>query len=249
MALRNEGSNLMVPTERAAESRVQRRILSFAYLGLILALTGTLTVAAPVENVIPIAKARSLPLGTHVTISGVVSTPAGAFESSFYDKGFGLQDGSAGIYISTPTIFNMAKPPKRAYVTGVLKDQSGLLVVVPTDTAAVQFAIGLMNTAEARVIEPKPLKTAEVGEANEGLIVKVHGKITQAPASDAPYGFKFSVDDGSGEALIFVNVQTGIPMSGLAVGQVVSVTGFSSQYDTHHEIDPRSPADIGAAKP
>ena len=249
MALRNEGSNLMVPTERAAESRVQRRILTFACLGLIFALTGTLTVAAPVENVIPIAKARSLPLGTHVTISGVVSTPAGAFESSFSDKGFGLQDGSAGIYISTPTIFNMAKPPKRAYVTGVLKDQSGLLVVVPTDTAAVQFAIGLMNAAEARVIEPKPLKTAEVGEANEGLIVKVHGKITQAPAGDGPYGYKVSIDDGSGETLIFVNVQTGIPTSSFVAGKVVSVTGFSSQYDTHHEIDPRGPADIGAAQP
>jgi DNA/RNA endonuclease YhcR with UshA esterase domain len=249
MALKNEGSNQMVRTEGAKVSHVRRRILTFACLGLVFALTGTLTVAAPVDGVIPIAKARSLPLGTHVTISGVVSTPAGAFESSFYDKGFGLQDGSAGIYISTPTVFNMAKPPKRAYVTGVLKDQSGLLVVVPADTAAVQFAIGLMNAAEARVIEPKPLKTSEVGEANEGWIVQVHGKITQAPTSDAPYGFKVSIDDGSGEALIFVNVQTGIPMSSFVAGKVVSVTGFSSQYDTHHEIDPRGLADIGAAKP
>jgi DNA/RNA endonuclease YhcR with UshA esterase domain len=49
--------------------------------------------------------------------------------------------------------------------------------------------------------------------------------------------------------LIFVNVQTGIAMGGLNVGQAVSVTGFSSQYDTHYEIDPRSPADITAAKP
>ena len=249
MALENEVSNQTVRAERTVVSSVRRRILAFACLGLIFSLTSTLTVAAPVDDVISIAKARALPLGTKVKISGVVSTPSGAFESSFYDKGFGLQDGSAGIYISTPTIYNIAKPPKRAYVTGVLKDQSGLLVVVPTDTAAVQFAIGLMNAAENHVIEPKPLKTVEVGEANEGSIVQVHGKITQAPTSDAPYGFKFSVDDGSGEALIFVNVQTGIPMSGLAVGQVVSVTGFSSQYDTHHEIDPRSPADIGAAKP
>jgi DNA/RNA endonuclease YhcR with UshA esterase domain len=228
----------------------RRSNLLFAVpLWLFSAIAGSVAVAAPDDKIIPIAEARKLPMGTSVKISGVVSTPSGAFESSFYDKGFGLQDGSAGIYISTPTIFNMAKPPKRAYVTGVLKNQSGLLVVVPTDTASVQFAIGLMNAAEARVIEPKPVKTVEVGEANEGWIVQVRGKITQAPASDAPYGFKFSVDDGSGEALIFVNTQTGIPMSGLAVGQVVSVTGFSSQYDTHHEVDPRSPADITTTKP
>jgi len=223
-------------------------LLFAAPLLLLSAVTGSVALAAPADQVIPIAEARKLPPGTSVTIYGVVSTPSGAFESSFYDKGFALQDESAGIYISTPTLFNMAKPPKRVKVTGVLKDQSGLLVVAPAD-AAVKPLIGLMNPADNRVIAPKPLKTVEVGEANEGWIVQVHGKITQAPASDAPYGFKFSVDDGSGEALIFVNVQTGIAMSGLAVGQQVSVTGFSSQYETHHEIDPRSPADIVAAKP
>jgi hypothetical protein len=65
-------------------------------------------------------------------------------------------------------------------------------------------------------------------------------------ASDAPYGFKFSVDDGSGEVLIFANAQRGISMSGLVLGQSMNVTGFSSQYDTHYEIDPRGPDDIAA---
>jgi len=72
----------------------------------------------------------------------------------------------------------------------------------------------------------------------------VVGMITQAPTSDLPYGYKFFVDDGSGELQIFVNTQTGIDLSGLAVGQTVSVTGFSSQFETHYEIDPRFPADI-----
>ena len=220
-----------------------------APLWMLCAMVNCAAQAAAADNVISIAEVRKLPPGSSVKVYGVVSTPSGAFESSFYDKGFGLQDQSAGIYISTQTLFNMAKPPKRAYVTGVLKDQSGLLVIVPADTAAVQFPIGFVNPADAATIAPKPLKTADVGEANEGWIVQVSGKITQAPASDAPYGFKFSVDDGSGEALIFVNVQTGIAMSSITAGQTVSVTGFSSQYDTHHEIDPRSPADITAAKP
>src|SRR5882757_260965 len=177
-------------------TRFHRRssLLFAAPLLLLSAVAGSVALAAPADQVIPIAEARKLPPGTSVTIYGVVSTPSGAFESSFYDKGFALQDESAGIYISTPTLFNMAKPPKRVKVTGVLKDQSGLLVVAPAD-AAVKPLIGLMNPADNRVIAPKPLKTVEVGEANEGWIVQVHGKITQAPASDAPYGFKFSVDD------------------------------------------------------
>ena len=81
----------------------------------------------------------------------------------------------------------------------------------------------------------------------EGLLVKVVGTITQAPVNDLPFGFIFFVDDGSGEVQIFVNVQTGIDVSGLSVGQLVSVTGFSSQFDTHYEIDPRLPADIVVA--
>ncbi len=52
------------------------------------------------------------------------------------------------------------------------------------------------------------------------------------------------MNDGSGELTIFVNTQTGIDLTGLAAGQTVSVTGFSSQYDTHYEIDPRFPSDI-----
>jgi len=247
MALGN-GLNQMAPSVRTEVSLLRRRILTVVSLGLLSVFAGTLTAAAPVDNVIPIAKARSLPLGTHVTIDGVVSTPAGAFESSFDDKGFGLQDASGGIYINTPGNPNVATPPRRAQVSGVLTDKAGLLVVVPADAAAVKMA-PLKNAADFSVIEPKSLKTVEVGEANEGRIVKVHGKITQAPAGDGSYGFKFSVNDGSGEALIFVNVQTGISMNSLAAGKEVSVTGFSSQYDTHHEIDPRSPADIGAAKP
>ncbi len=215
--------------------------LLFAVSLLLLTAIAGPVVAAPADRVISIAEARKLAPGAKVTIEGSVSTPSGAFESSFSDKGFGLQDRSAGIYISTPTNLNAA-PPKRARVSGVLKDQSGLLVVVPSDPTAVKVG------GDGPRIEPRLIKTARVGEATEGWIVRVVGKITQAPASDGAYGFKFSVNDGSGEALIFVNVQTGIAMSGLNVGQTVSVTGFSSQYDTHYEIDPRSPADITAAK-
>ncbi len=213
-------------------------------LGLLVTFIGliaTPTTTGQAERVISIAEARKLAPGASVTIDGSVSTPSGAFESSFSDKGFGLQDRSAGIYISTPANLNVA-PPKRARVSGVLKDQSGLLVLVPAD------ANGVKVEGDGPKIEPKQIKTSTVGEATEGWIVRVTGKVSQAPASDGPYGFKFSVNDGSGDALIFVNVQTKISMNDLKLGQAVSVTGFSSQYDTHYEIDPRSPADISAAR-
>jgi uncharacterized protein YdeI (BOF family) len=196
---------------------------------------------APAGPVTSIAEARNLAPGTMVTLDGVVSTPSGAFESSFSDKGFGLQDGSAGIYVGTQFKVNGAAG-KHARVTGTLKNQSGLLVVVPAAPADVRLH------GNGPAIAPLPVQTGAVGEATQGRIVRIQGKITQAPQSDAPYGFKFTVNDGSGDIVIFINTQTRIAMRGLTMGKELRITGFSSQYDTHFEIDPRSPADISAAK-
>jgi hypothetical protein len=73
------------------------------------------------------------------------------------------------------------------------------------------------------------VSTAAVNEATEGLLVEVVGTVSQAPTNDLPFGFRFFVNDGSGAVQILVNAQTGIDVSGLAVGQSIRVTGFSSQ--------------------
>ena len=197
--------------------------------------------AAP--HAISIAQARALPYGTVVTVDGSVTTPSGAFYSSFFDEGFGLQDRSGGIYVSLQTNLNVA-PRRQARVTGTLQDSGfGLLLLVPSSPSDVKLH------GAGRRVAPRFVTTGGVSEATEGLIVQVVGTITQPPEIDDIYGIKFFVDDGSGELTIFVNFQTGIDVSGLAVGQVVSVTGFSSQFDTHYEIDPRFQADIVVQAP
>lgn len=189
------------------------------------------------RHVVSIAHARTLPLGTVVTVDGSATTPSGAFESSFFDKGFAVQDRSAGIYVSVAVNLNIAVR-SQVRVTGTLRDSFGLLILVPDDPAAV------VVHGKGPKVRPTLLPAGAVNEASEGRLVRVVGTITQAPASDLPFGFTFFVDDGSGELTIFVNTQTGIDLTGLAVGQTVGVTGFSSQFDTHYEIDPRFPADI-----
>jgi hypothetical protein len=189
------------------------------------------------HNTVSIARARTLPVGTVVTVEGTATTPSGAFESSFFDKGFAIQDRSAGIYVSA-AVDPHVTPRDRVRVTGTLRDSSGLRILVPNDPAAVRVC------GTGPTVHPKPVATAAVGEATEGLLVRVVATVTRAPESDLPYGHKFTVNDGSGELTIFVNTQTGIDLTGLAVGRTVRVTGFSSQYDTHYEIDPRFPADI-----
>ncbi|MEA2757360.1 MAG: hypothetical protein QOJ54_3649 [Aliidongia sp.] len=209
---------------------------------ILLLLSALPPAVAQAEPTLSIAEARTRPVGTSVTVEGTVSSPSGDFASSFSDEGFGLQDRSAGLYVSLKDNLKLA-PPARVRVTGMIEDHSGLLVIVPADPAGVE------HRGTGPAVVPRAVKTAAIGEATEGRIVRVTGKLTQAPESDGAYGFKFWVNDGSGAALIFVNTQTGIAMDRLpAVGARVSVTGFSSQYDTHYEIDPRSLADIAIGK-
>jgi len=184
-----------------------------------------------------IAAARALPLGSRVTIEGTVSTPSGAFASSFFDEGFGMQDDGAGIYVSLQTDVQVG-PGDRVRVTGVLADSYGLLVLLPGAAGDVE------RCGHQRPPEARRVATGAVGEATEGLLVTVRGTITRAPAADDDFGFKLFVDDGSGELQIFVNVQTGIDVTPLAVGQAVRITGFSSQFDVEYEIDPRFPRDV-----
>jgi hypothetical protein len=194
------------------------------------------------QQVVPIARARALPPGAVVTVEGTATTPSGAFESSFFDKGFAIQDRSAGIYVSTAVDLDVT-PRDRVRVRGTLRDSAGLRILVPADPADVRLR------GKGPAVHPRPVATGAVGEATEGLLVRVAATITRAPAQDAEYGWKLFVDDGSGELTVFVNTQTGIDLTGLAVGRAVRVTGFSSQYDTHYEIDPRFQDDIAVRRP
>ncbi|ALG10866.1 hypothetical protein [Kibdelosporangium phytohabitans] len=212
------------------------RTLLFASLMTFTLVAPPAVASQPATAVSSIAKARTQPPGTVVTVSGTVTTPSGAFESSFFDKGFGLQDAGAGIYVSTPGNLD-AVPGRRARVTGTLKDSFGFLVLVASE-------VDLGRTGPH--VTPRWVPTARVGERTEGLLVRVAGRISQAPISDLPYGHKFWIDDGSGEVQIFVNTQTGIDVGPLELGQVVVVTGLSGQFDTHYEVLPRSPRDVRA---
>jgi hypothetical protein len=195
------------------------------------------TAAARPRPSIPIAVARSLPLGTRVTVEGTASTPSGAFASSFFDAGFGLQDDRAGIYVSLQADVHVV-PGDRLRVTGVLADSFGLLVLLPDDPGDVD------RRGHGRPPEPRRVPTGAVGETTEGLLVTVTATVTHAPVADDDFGFKLFVDDGSGPLQIFVNLQTGIDVSSLAVGERVKITGFSSQFDAEYEIDPRFAADV-----
>jgi hypothetical protein len=213
------------------------RFLYAALLSLLLVGPSAAQTATARPRPLSIAAARLLPLGTVVTVTGIASTPSGVFDSSFFDKGFAIQDASAGIFVSLQQEVRVV-PRVRVTVTGVLKSSSGLLVIAPASPSAV-----VLQGIGPRV-EPEWVETKSISEATEGRLVLVIGRLTSDVTNDLPYGHKFTVDDGSGETQIFINTQTGIDVSKLANGQLVSIIGFSSQFETHYEIDPRGPGDL-----
>ena len=214
-------------------------------------------VAAPVTSAVAkghrhheptIAEIRAMPLGTVVTVEGTVTTPAGVFDSSFFDVGFAIQDDTAGIFVSFPdpdlTVqpLQKAQPPRHVEVTGVLEDDAGLLVIAPASTKDVNLK------GKDDPIGSTWVRTGTVGESTEGLIVRAVGVITDGPIDDEPFGHKFLIDDGSGPITVYVNNGAHTEVSGLAVGQLIAVTGFSTEFKDattdHYEIDIRSRADL-----
>ncbi|MGH8700069.1 MAG: hypothetical protein ACREVR_02680, partial [Burkholderiales bacterium] len=72
---------------------MRHRALVFAILLFVTAAANAVTLS--------IADARDEPLGTIVTVQGTVTVPTAAFTSSTFDRGFAIQDATAGIYVST----------------------------------------------------------------------------------------------------------------------------------------------------
>jgi len=213
------------------------RILTVITLVFTLVAVAMVHSAAADPKTITIAEARSLPLGTIVTIDGVVTVPSRAFSSSTFDQGFAIQDRTGGIYVSVPDNLGF-ELRQQVRVTGRLADTvlPGLLVLV--DVTDVK------THGSGPKVQPLPVTTGGVGETTEGKLVTITGTITQPIINDLPFGFIIFINDGTGEVHSFVCASTGIDVSGLSPGQTIEVTGFSGQFASDFEVDPRTQSDI-----
>ena len=114
--------------------RHPQNLMAWMVLALLFFMVVNAHAKMPDPHPLPIAKARSLPLGAAVVVEGTVTTHSGNFESSFFDIGFGLQDRSAGIYVSLQNDLGLVLG-QQVRVNGKLQDSFGLLVLVPDDSS------------------------------------------------------------------------------------------------------------------
>jgi len=197
--------------------------------GVVLALAGCAT------HYLDIAEVRERPAGSQVALRGVVTVPFGAI-----GEYIAVQDATGGIAVVrpgwNPEFPGTAAVGSRIEVAGRLLLRDGQLAVEPT----------WYRHRGSAVPAIRPLRTGEVGPANEGTLVAVAGRLVRPPLDDAPWGWKLFVDDGSGELLVFVAPGTGISVASLSAGLQLQITGYSGRYGGHAELLPRSPADLVA---
>ncbi len=206
-------------------------------LAVAIALTAAIPGIASIVHESAIRDARARVSGSITTIKGTVTVPSGAFVSSTYDQGFAIQDKTGGIYVSTQ-INHRLKLGDTAEVTGVLGQSYGLTIVTPSVGRSV-----LIKRGDDKVT-PQRIPTGHVNEASEGRLVNIRGGVSQPVTSDLPYGYKFYVNDGTGEIQIFVSTSSNLDLSQIALGKPVNITGFSGQFDTAYEVQPRIQKDI-----
>jgi hypothetical protein len=192
---------------------------------------GLLTAAGPAHASVcaTIADARTSPLGTSVSLVGIVSVPSGAF-----DSGFAIQQGIAGIYVVDSGDASYAIGDT-IHITGELVSASGLLAIKPAS---------ITRLRKHHPVRAQSHATGSVSEVTEGQLLSLHGTLVGDPVDDSPYGYKLSIDDGSGPVQLFLYPGSDIGTEGLVDGASVSVICFSNQYDTHYECDPRRAADL-----
>jgi len=91
-------------------------------------------------------------------------------------------------------------------------------------------------------LQPKHVKTGEIGEDYEGFLVIISGKIVST------HGSTFYVDDGSEKIKVYIKKSTGIDKPEMHKEDVVTIMGIVSEAYEAYRILPRFQDDVKLGK-
>ena len=183
-----------------------------------------------------IATARLSPLGTTVTVSGVV-THGDELGIIRY-----IEDGTAGIAVY-PGSGSVAFTPLRGdsiTVTGPLKDYNGLLEIDPVQSVTIHSSGNALPT-------PQTISISQIGETYEGELVKFIG--VSFPAGGGVFASStYSFVDGNGNSGTLY-LRSGHPLIGTLIPLgPLNLTGIMSQFSFTsvggYQLLPRDPNDL-----
>jgi uncharacterized protein YdeI (BOF family) len=187
------------------------------------------------DDELPIAEARALADGSHVTIAGFALT-----DSQFTDGGGYVTDSSGGIAV----LLGEGSFPRGVLVrvSGELDDRYHQRTIRATTD-------GLTLLGPGDDPEPTVARSGQVGEQEEGTLVRLAGSISGAP-SRLTSSLAFDLDDGSGAIRVVVNDATGIAVDAMLPGTFLDLVGVVGQRDSSgtglegYRLQPRDQQDV-----
>lgn len=175
--------------------------------------------------------ARTTGAFRYVDLEACVTVPPGVFSDNYIF----VQDDTGGlkIYLSS----------KRGdFPVIALADRLAVRGKVPLITGEREIQIEDVGTIQVRgkcdPIQPLRLATGAINESVEGRLVEVRGNVVSSARGE------FVINDGSGEALVYIDTTTQIRLSSLARGQMVHVIGVTSRTRNRIAILPRFQSDL-----
>jgi DNA/RNA endonuclease YhcR with UshA esterase domain len=194
--------------------------------------TGVITVSFAA---VPIADARAGSNGEIFGLEGVVTAQNSTWNNA---PEWTFQDASGGI-----AAFFMADPP-----------------IALGDTVQMVATRGSFNNQEQMVtplyyfdvvssgppVDPITYTTGQVASGvSEGWLIYTEGIVSGMPGSCGS-AYSITLNDGSGAATIRIEAATGINLCNLGIenGDMLGVTGFSTQFQSTFQVKPRSLADL-----
>jgi DNA/RNA endonuclease YhcR with UshA esterase domain len=162
---------------------------------------------------------------------------SGTFRSSFSDYGFQVQDKTSGTYVSIKTDLGLAVGQK-VRLTGKIAETPLGFQMIETDERSVQVLAGTAHT------KPIDIATGKVDDTVKGRLIKITGTVTKPVEPDAPYGFRVTIDDGTGLLIAYVSTSSGVTQEDFVVGQRIQMVGIAGAFRQQPQIYPRSPSDV-----
>ncbi|QHS24297.1 endonuclease [Virgibacillus sp. MSP4-1] len=195
---------------------------------------------------VSIEEARSLAVGTEVTVEGVVTadnSAIGGGQLSTY-----IQDETAGINVFNfdATGYPVLEKGDRVQVTGTIDEYQGLLEVVPNNSDSVEVLSENQPLPAPQEITLADMQDSSIAEPLEGSRVQVNGYISSIPESPAGGGYNISLIDEEFNGTTLRVMEDALDVSQLEEGTWYDITAILSQYHSYQLI-PTEAADITVA--
>jgi len=180
----------------------------------------------PQPTPVPIGVYRQWNDGAWATIVGRVTVPSPLFSPRVVY----IQDDTGGIVVylgrgNWPTLVE----GQTVTALGYLRHRTGMLEMYVRNTWLVKFG----PEVDGELVTPWSVTTAQIGEATEGALVTVTGRVVQLESQ------AFWIDDGSSPTRVFFSAFTGLARPRVRRGEIWSVTGVVVEFTTVRDVSPR----------